>query len=98
MRRFLADAILILILVAIGSYMIESKPKQDSVELKDKMNEFEKEVADQKKVEPKVDEVHLNEVDENAASKFAQKTSDFIVDVADTSATIVAEIFHGLTR
>ncbi|MEF9920708.1 MAG: hypothetical protein RSC93_09985 [Erysipelotrichaceae bacterium] len=98
MRRFLADVLLILILVAIGDYITDAKPEKKVVELKQKVNDFEADIVNHKKIEAKVSETSLNEIEENTASRIALDTSNFIVDVADTGAMIVSEIFHGLTQ
>lgn len=98
MRRFLADAFLILILVAIGDYITLQKPEKKEAEFKEKVNEFEDDIINHKRIEAKVSESSLNEIEENMASRLALDTSSFIIEVADTGAIIVAEIFHGLTQ
>lgn len=97
MRRFIADACLILLLVAIGSYVADDHEK-DREELHNKIEEFESSVAQNKPAQPQVDKSSLNEIDENFASSMAKRTSQFIVDLVDTSTVIVSDIFHGLAE
>lgn len=93
MRRFLVDAILILALVSIASYMQE--PAQDE-DIENKIASFEQDVAQHKQANPRVDTAYLNEIEENRAAQFAKGASDFVIDVMDTSMSLVKELAHGL--
>lgn len=97
MRRFIADAILIIVLVAIGNYITNDDSQKDRSEVEKNIAEFEDEIANHQNVTPKSEPVHLNEIDENTAAKLARGASDFIVDIADGSAVILSQLFSGLT-
>lgn len=98
MKRFLADAILICILVALGSYINNQDVSGTQEVLNQKISEFEDDVALHKTITPKVKPVSLNEIDENMASRLAKTSSEFVVDTIQTSVGVISEIFHGLLK
>lgn len=96
MKRFIIDAVFVFILIAIGSTIQNT----DTSSIKDNLNEqkesFEENIALHKPIEETDKKVTLNEIDENKASELAKNSSNFIVDVIDTSVSIVSEVFHGI--
>lgn len=93
MRRFIADALLVLILVSLASYIQEPKTKEN---IDDKIASFEQDVAQHKQAAPMVEPTYLNEIEENRAAQFAKAASDVVIDVMDTSMSLVQELVHGL--
>jgi len=95
MKRFLADVLLIWMLVSLASYITNASPKQ---ELDEKITEFEDEVARHEPIRQKVETSHLNNIEENTASKMAEAGSDFIIDVMHTGMDLVSQFFHGFMQ
>lgn len=98
MKRFFIDAVFVFLLIAIGSTLQDPASSQKASEnITKQVEEFEENVALHKKIEAPRDTPRLNEIEENKASQMAKDTSDFVIDVIDTSVNIVSEIFHGIT-
>lgn len=95
MRRFLVDALLVVLLVSLATYIQEPNTKED---IDEKIASFEQDVAQHKPADPKVEVTYLNEIEENKAAKFAKASSDIVIDVMDTSLTLVEEFFNGFFR
>lgn len=92
MRRFVVDALLVLMLVSLASYINEPQAKED---LTNKIIEFEDEVAKHDPITQKVETSRLNEIHENNAAKMAEAGSDLVIGVMEGGMEIVSEMFHG---
>lgn len=92
MRRFLVDALLVLLLVSLASYINEPKEKES---LEHQIDQFEDEVAQHAPLHQKVETTRLNDIEENAAAKLAQEGSGLIIDVMEKSLDLVSELVHG---
>lgn len=98
MKRFLADAILICILVSIGSYMNDMDPKDTRAKLEQQVSDFEDEVAQKKTLKPKNEPVALNDIEDNGASKFAKKSSEVVVGTVKGTIGLVTDFFDNLSK
>lgn len=95
MKRFLTDALLVLLLVSLLSYISEPQTHAD---IDEKIEAFEGNVAQHKEVHQMVDDTYLNSINENGASKFAQAGSDVVIDLMQTSVDIVSQLFQGFMK
>ncbi|MEG0737516.1 hypothetical protein [Amedibacillus sp. YH-ame10] len=96
MKRFLADALLICLLVSIGSYMLhkDDSPTQD--DLKKQVDQFEDDIALQKEINTQRNSGTLNDIEDNAAGKLAKKSSEFVVDAIKGTVVTFSEVFDGI--
>lgn len=95
MRRFLADALLVLMLVSLATYITEPKEKK---EIDQKIAEFEDDVARHDRVEQKVEDTRLNEIHENGAARLAQSSSEAVIDLMHGSMDVLSQFFMGFQR
>lgn len=96
MKRFLADAALIFVLVSIGNYVKDQDHTQSSVTIEQKVSNFEEDIAQKHPVKQQVETGSLNEIRENKASALAKSTSEFVVDAIHSSVTAVSNIFDSI--
>lgn len=96
MKRFLADAILILILVSIGSYIVQKEDASTQNTLQTKVERFEEDVALQKDLEIKKTSAGLNDIEDNKAGKLAQRSSELVVGMIRGTVETFSDIFHGI--
>lgn len=92
MKRFLADCVLILLLVGIGSQLMEGSAQPKTV-IQYRIDEFEKSVEEQHIIQNTASSPRLNPLNENKASRLARLTSEKIVAVVDTTVEIVSSLF-----
>ena len=90
MKRFLADAILILILVGLGGYVQKQDEKVPSIEA-----EVEA-IAQHKRITPKNTKVHLQDKEDNKASRMAKYGSAFVVDTLHGGVEVLSSLFDSL--
>lgn len=91
MKRFLLDALIIIMIVMIGISMDDSnlyKNKQES------MDEFENEIKQENVVDNKETQVIVNQVNDNNASVFAIKISDFISFLIEGGISLSNDFFE----
>ena len=79
MKRFLADAILICILVSIGSYINQQGSDDTRNLVQEQVESFESDVAQNRVVKAQNDPVALKDIEENRASQLAKSSSEAIV-------------------
>lgn len=92
MKRFIWDALLVFLLVAVGSY-VQNK-ETSSMDITQKVQQFEQDIATQKNVSK---QVQTNEIQkENRASRMAKTTSDLVVDAVKETAGLFAIVFDGV--
>lgn len=96
MKRFLADAALIFVLVSIGNYVKDQDHTQSNVTIEQKVSNFEEDIAQKHPVKQQVETGSLNEIRENKASALAKSTSEFVVDAIHSSVTAVSNIFDSI--
>ncbi|MCH4285019.1 MULTISPECIES: hypothetical protein [Bacillota] len=96
MKRFLADAVLIFVLITIGNYVKEQEHTQSSVTIEQKVSDFEDDIAQKHTIKQQVETGSLNEIKENKASALAKSTSEFVVDAIHSSVTAVSNIFDSI--
>lgn len=96
MKRFLADAVLIFVLITIGNYVKEQEHTQSSVTIEQKVSDFEDDIAQKHTIKQQVETGSLNEIKENKASALAKSTSKFVVDAIHSSVTAVSNIFDSI--
>lgn len=96
MKRFLADAVLIFVLITIGNYVKEQEHTQSSVTIEQKVSDFEDDIAQKHSIKQQVETGSLNEIKENKASALAKSTSEFVVDAIHSSVTAVSNIFDSI--
>ena len=92
MKRFLADAILILILVGLGGYVQKQDEKVPSIEVE----AFEDTIAQHKRITPKNTKVHLQDKEDNKASRMAKYGSAFVVDTLHGGVEVLSSLFDSL--
>lgn len=95
MRRFLVDALLVLLLVTLATYISEPKTQED---LNHQISQFEDEVARHEPLTQKVESSRLNDIDENTAAKIAGSSSDFVITVMEKSVDVLAELVRGFMK
>ena len=94
MKRFIWDALLVFLLVAVGSY-VQNK-ETSSMDITQKVQQFEQDIATQKNVSK---QVQTNEIQkENRASRMAKTTSDLVVDALKETAGLFAIVFDGVQK
>ncbi|BBK61927.1 hypothetical protein [Amedibacterium intestinale] len=94
MKRFIWDALLVFLLVAVGSY-VQNK-ETSSMDITQKVQQFEQDIATQKNVSK---QVQTNEIQkENRASRMAKTTSDLVVDAVKETAGLFAIVFDGVQK
>lgn len=98
MKRFLADAILLCMLVSIGSYMYHAEPEDQQFVVEQQVNEFEEEVAQSQIVESKQEVVSLKDIEENRASRLAKTSSDVVISTVDGCVNVISQIFQALIK
>lgn len=98
MKRLLIDAIFIFIFIYLGTHLKPDDTKLAEQNVDEKIENFEDIIAQKKEVKPQVSPGTLNEIHENKASQIAKGTSEFIVDMIDTSVQIISEIYKGITK
>lgn len=96
MKRFLADVLLILLLVSIGSYINQEDSIFERADFSDKIADFEDDVAQHQIVTPKQTSGTLQDIKENNASRLAQSGSEFVVGTIHGTVGILAEVFGGI--
>ena len=96
MKRFLADAILVLLLVSIGNYIKDQETTHDSATMEQKVEAFEDEIAQHHTTIQQVETTELNEIKENKASAFAKSSSEFVIDTIHASVTAFSNIIDGI--
>ena len=94
MKRFIWDALLVFLLVAVGSY-VQNK-ETSSMDITQKVQQFEQDIATQKNVSK---QVQTNEIQkENRASRMAKTTRDLVVDAVKETAGLFAIVFDGVQK
>lgn len=96
MKRLIVDAIFILVLVSLGSSLQNTDKNTVRDDLDGRIKSFEEDVALHREINDSKDIVKLNDITENKASSFARETSDIIIDIMDTSLSVVSEVFQGI--
>lgn len=87
MKRFIIDFFLMIILVMIGSGFLEEKSVVDI-----KTNEFEENLNQGITYE----DYSLENVGNNKATLFAQKSGETIEEIVGVSVELIASIFHAI--
>lgn len=98
MKRFLADAILICILVSIGSYINQNELDDTRKIVQQQVEDFESDVAQNHIVEAPNDPVALKEIEDNRASRLAKSSSEVIVSTMKGCVQMFSEVFDGLLK
>lgn len=92
MKRFLADGLLILVLVGIGSTLMKQQG-EENVTMQYRIEEFEKAVNEQQIAEAQIEGASLNKIEMNKAARLAEGTSEVIVKVVDTTISMITSLF-----
>ena len=90
MKRFLADAILICILVSIGSYINQQGSDDTRNLVQEQVESFESDVAQNRVVKA------LKDIEENRASQLAKSSSEAIVSTMKGCVQMFSDVFDGL--
>ncbi|MEG0328943.1 MAG: hypothetical protein RR537_01390 [Longicatena sp.] len=98
MKRFLADALLICLLVSIGSYINKADTTNTKEVLENKVSDFEEDIALKKTLKKKQESIRLNDIEDNKAAKLAKKSSEFVVGAISTSVGVCADVFAGIVK
>ena len=99
MKRFLADALLVCILISIGSYIMHKDDRQNGQSLQNEINQFEEDIALRHEIKAeKEDVISLNDIEENAAGRIAKKSSEFVIDTIKGTVKAFSAMFDGITR
>lgn len=96
MKRFLADAVLILLLVSIGNYIKDQDTTRSQISIQQKVDKFEDDIAQNHFIKQQVETTSLNEIRENKASSFAKMSSEFVISTIHTSVTAFSNIFDSI--
>lgn len=89
MKRFLIDALLIFVLVAIGSSVFETENQV----LEDDIILFEEQVENEWIIEQGIDGTEVADLDNGNAAMLAQKSSEIIHDSVEAVVKTVASLF-----
>lgn len=92
MKRFFADGMLILVLVGIGSTLMKQQG-EENVTVQYRIEEFEKAVDEQKIAEAQIEGASLNKIEMNKAARLAEGCSEVIVQVVDTTISMITSLF-----
>ncbi len=98
MKRFIADALLLCMLVSVGSYIYHEEPADQHSIVEQQVEEFEGEVAQEQIVKSKQDTVVLKDIEENRASRFAKTSSEAVILTVNGCVNVVSEIFQALIK
>lgn len=98
MKRLLADVLLVIILVSIGSYMNEQDQFTVKQQFESQVQEFEEGVAQHQVTKAKTGSATLNDIEENAASQLAQSGSEVVIDIIHGTVGMLSEIFHNVIQ
>lgn len=96
MKRFLADAILICILVSIGSYLVHKEDSGTQQTLQKEVEQFEEDIALQKDINVDRQSETLNDIEDNRAAKMAKKSSEFVIGAMKGTVKAFSDIFEGI--
>lgn len=99
MKRFIADALLILLLVFAGSYMHKEADGNGTIQqgLKQEIDAFEEKVATHRIVSQKR-EAPYHPQRENAAGRIAQSTSELVEHALAGTSEVFASLFDSLIK
>lgn len=95
MKRFLYDALLIVLLLLIAMSLDTSttyKNKQED------LNQFNDKIVEKQKIEKKEGISVINQIDENKASNFAKSASGMVRDLIHGSVEFIQGIFDSITQ
>lgn len=98
MKRFLADAILVFILISIGSYMLEKDERSEYTRLESEKNRFEENIEKEKNLQIQQRKVVLNDIEENKAGQLAKTSSELVIDVMEGGVKLFSAIFGSITK
>lgn len=93
--RYLIDAILIVVLLVIGSALQDYGEKmQKTAPLEERITQFESDVQDEVVIRDVYsrDKPYLKQIEENPAGRLAEKASGFVIDVIDITMNFTSEI------
>ena len=93
MKRFLCDALLVLVIVSNMHYDFDQE-----VSVEEQVRDFEAEVSREQIVKPKTETVRLQDIKENKASASARGVSEFIVGVTEEGAHLFGSLFGGILQ
>ncbi len=90
MRRFLLDALCILLIVILGrTYLSEQEPET----VNDKLERFNTQVENQEIIAVPDNTMPLNQIEENFAGQLGNSISTFFVEFIDGSVRLVTTVF-----
>lgn len=98
MKRFLADAFLIFILVSIGSYVIHREDSSTQEKLEKQTEQFEEDVTLHKDIKTDKEIVSLNDIEDNTAGRLAKRSSEFVVGTIQGTVEAFSTIFEGIIK
>lgn len=98
MKRFLADAILICVLVSIGSYIVHKEDATSQEDVQYQMDHFEDRIAQNKHLDVNKQSAALNDIEDNKAGMLAKKSSAFVVDAIKGTVEVFSGIFDGVMK
>ena len=93
--RYLIDAILIVVLLVIGSALQDYGENMNrSAPLEERIDQFESDVQQEVVIRDvySADKPYLKQIEENPAGKLAEKASEFIIDFVDITMNFTSEI------
>lgn len=91
MKRFLIDALIVLIIITVVNHDFKEKPNVTK-----QVNEFEEEVSRSQIAKAKTTVVRLQDIHENKASSTARKASQLIVSLTKEGASFVSSLLNGI--
>ena len=94
MRRFIYDAILLILLVLIGVSMSDV----ETVDKQNELDKFEEKVKSEQVVSDIEKRSSLNQIEENKAAYMAKNTSSFLKDCVNVTVKSLSNIFNMLVE
>lgn len=93
--RYLLDALLIVVLLVIGSALQDYSEKLRTQEpLQERVDQFEQDISSGKIIRDvySTKKPYLKQIEENGAGKLAQKASDMVIDFVDITMNFTSEV------
>ena len=90
MKRFFLDAVLILIVVSIGSTLNQQQPEST---IQQRIEAFNQQIEKQEVIEPPVHRASMYQIQENTAGQLGANISEMVIRVVEDSVRMIASAF-----
>ncbi|MEG0823917.1 MAG: hypothetical protein RR929_03175 [Erysipelotrichaceae bacterium] len=94
MKRFIADAILILIIISIAFNGYNS----EETTLEHKQKAFEESISKNEPIDKQIETKQLNNIEDNLAVRLANAASEAIIDITSSSLGVIVNVVEDVLR